>query len=128
MPIIEQFVRFAGVGVIGTAAHYSVLTLLASVLGVHPVSASALGFIVGAIVNYWLNRKLTFASTIRQIDGLFKFLVVASIGLLLNTAIVAVLIDHAGLHYLVAQIIATGLVLGWNFVGNRYWTFRDCLQ
>jgi len=29
------------------------------------------------------------------------------------------------LHYLLVQVIATGLVLLWNFAGNRSWTFRE---
>jgi putative flippase GtrA len=31
----------------------------------------------------------------------------------------------AGLHYLPAQLIATGLVLIWTFSCNRIWTFRE---
>ena len=30
-----------------------------------------------------------------------------------------------GLHYLLAQLVTTGLVLVWTFAGNRFWTFAD---
>lgn len=28
-----------------------------------------------------------------------------------------------GVHYLIAQVCATGVVLFWNFIGNSVWTF-----
>jgi putative flippase GtrA len=36
----------------------------------------------------------------------------------------SVAISLIQLHYLIAQVIATGIVLIWNFLGNRIWTFR----
>jgi putative flippase GtrA len=53
-----------------------------------------------------------------------KFMTVALIGLLVNAAIMAVTVDLYRLHYLVSQILATALVLVWNFAANHRWTFR----
>jgi len=33
------------------------------------------------------------------------------------------LMTGAGVHYLLAQVCATSVVLFWNFVGNSVWTF-----
>ena len=62
MTISKQFVRYAGVGAIGTLAHYGVLIALVQSRATGPLVASTLGFAVGAAVNYLLNYHVTFRS------------------------------------------------------------------
>jgi len=121
----SKFVRFLGVGVFCTAAHYAVLVLLVQWATLAAVQASAIGFAVGALVNYVLNYRFTFRSTKRHREAMLKFFIVAIIGLGLNTACMAVGVGPLRLHYLLSQILATGLVLIWNFTGNHLWTFRQ---
>jgi putative flippase GtrA len=54
-----------------------------------------------------------------------RFLVVGTIGIVLNSLLVGVLTGPAKLHWLAAQIIATSIVLCWNFGANRVWTFTE---
>lgn len=123
--ILRQFIRFASVGVIGTLSHYTTLVILVEAVTLGPVPASAIGFVVGAFVNYYLNRVYTFQSSIPHINGLPKFLAVAVAGAILNVSIMTLAITYFSIHYLVVQVIATGVVLAWNFLGNRLWTFED---
>jgi putative flippase GtrA len=122
--IIRQFFSFAAVGVVGTAAHYSTLIALVQIMHVNPVVSSGAGFVVGALVNYALNYRLTFRSTKLHRDSMPKFFLVALFGLGFNTAIMALMTEVWKLHYLVAQVLATAGVLVWNFAVNRYWTFK----
>lgn len=119
----NQFLRFATVGAVATAAHYSVLIALKELAGVGPLIATTCGFGVGAVVSYSLNRIFTFATRPSYGRGLVKFLIVVGVGALLNVSIVAFFIEQ-GLHYLIAQLIATGIVLIWNFTGARLVVFR----
>ncbi len=80
------------------------------------------GFAAGAMVNYSLNYRFTFRSGNPHYTSLPKFLAVALAGLCLNTMIMTLATER--IHYLLSQSIATILVLGWNFLCNRYWTFR----
>lgn len=121
--VVRDFLRFTAVGAVATAAHYAVLLALAELAGMHPVPASVCGFIVGAIVSYSLNRIYTFQVRPAYARGLAKFFLVVAVGALLNGAIVAFFV-HAGLHYMLAQVIATGVVLIWNFAGARLVVFR----
>lgn len=123
--VVRQFILFAGVGIVGTAGHYVILVALVEILSFDPVVASGVGFAGGAMINYYLNRSYTFESVVPHLIGLPKFLGVAAVGMLINTAIMAAAITFMQLHYILAQIIATGLVLIWNFLGNKYWTFAD---
>jgi putative flippase GtrA len=122
--VVRQFASFTACGAVGTAAHYSALIALVHGLDVGPVPASAVGFTLGALVNYSLNYRLTFRSKRLHRESMPKFFLVALAGLLLNTALMALLTTNLAVHYLVAQIVATGAVLVWNFAANRWWTFR----
>lgn len=120
-----QFMQFAGVGVIGTLAHYVLLVMLVEVLGTNVVAASTTGATLGALVNYLFNRRYTFRSKKRHREALTKFLIIAASGLVLNASFMLIFVDILSLYYLLAQVLSTGLVLVWNFVGNRFWTFND---
>ncbi len=116
---------FASVGAAWTAAHYVLLIVLVEQVGIDAVWASTGSFIVGAIVNYALNYRFTFRSTQPHHETAYKFFVIAMIGMLLNGAIMHVAINYLNWHYLLSQIVATGLVFIWNFFANRQWTFRE---
>lgn len=120
-----QFLLFAGVGVIGTAAHYSVLVTLVQLAKTDAVISSTLGFVVGACVNYTLNYLFTFNSSKRHLEAFPKFFTIALLGMLANAAIMTGLVHQAGVHYLSAQIVATMVVLVWNFAGSKIWVFKE---
>jgi len=118
----SRFVRFGLVGAIATAIQYALLVLLVHVAGMAPTPASSIGFILSAGVNYLLNYRFTFQSSRAHGPAAAKFGLLAGAGLLINGAIMH-LMTGAGVHYLLAQVCATSVVLFWNFVGNSVWTF-----
>jgi putative flippase GtrA len=54
---------------------------------------------------------------------MFRFALVHAVGFALNGAIMAVGAKVFGFHYFAAQVAATIIVLFWNFLANRRWTF-----
>jgi putative flippase GtrA len=123
-PGARQFLIFAAVGAAATVVQYSVLVLLVEFARVQPVPAAVLAYMCGALVSYLLNSRFTFGETKTAFGkGLVKFLLVNVIGLGLNTAIFTALV-HLHVHYLLAQMVATGLVLVWNYAGARLFVFR----
>jgi putative flippase GtrA len=120
-----KFLRFAAVGVVGTAAHYLTLILIVEWAEASPLTGSSAGFIVGAFVNYVLNYRYTFHSTRRHSEALPRFYLVAAIGFIFNGAIVWGVAKQLGFHYLLAQVAATLIVLMWNFTSNLIWTFPE---
>lgn len=119
----KQFSVFSLMGAMGTAAHYALLFLLVTGVGVHPVPASVAGAVLGAVINYILNYRFTFRSNRKHQEALPRFLAIAATGLALNTILMWLLVEPLRMHYLGAQLIATGCVLIWNYFGNRHWTF-----
>jgi putative flippase GtrA len=122
--IASQFLRFATVGGIATAIHYLILVALVQAVNMNAVWASSIGFIISAVCNYLLNYRFTFRSNVEHRRAVVKFVVVAGVGLLLNSLTMQIATEYMRLHYLLAQVLATGLVLLWNFTGNRLWTFK----
>jgi len=121
----QQFFIFSGIGAIGTSGHYAALILLVQVLHAEPVVATTIGFVVGALINYLLNYRVTFNSNKRHREAFTRFFTVACLGAMMNGLIMAAGINMLDLHYLVIQVVATCIVLAFNFIANKYWTFAD---
>ncbi len=120
--ITRQFSNFVIVGVITTAVHYGVLIALVEAFAVRPVLATGAGFLAAVLLSYPLNRSYTFHDH-RFGPGLLKYVAAVSLGLLINVGVMAGL-TKVGAHYLVAQVVASGLALAWNFIAARFVLLR----
>jgi putative flippase GtrA len=120
--VLGRLLRFGLVGGVATGIQYLILIVLVHE-GVWPAVASAIGFVVSAFGNYLLNYHFTFRSRESHGPAATKFLMLASVGLVINFVLMHVLIG-AGWYYLLAQVLTTAVVFMWNFVGNSVWTFR----
>lgn len=112
-------------GAIGTAGHYATLIFLVQVIAADPVFATTIGFVVGAVINYLLNYRITFNSNKKHRETLTKFFSVAALGAVINAAIMTTGMNMFEVHYLIIQVVATCFVLVFNFAANKYWTFAD---
>ena len=119
----KQFSSFAIIGVIATLIHYIILVILVELFSVDAVSASAVGYCISGLINYYLNYRYTFASNESHKKTLPKFATVSITGLGLNVIILMLLTEQLALHYVFSQVIATIIVLLWNFIVNKMWTF-----
>ena len=90
------------------------------VLGATTIGAGA---VIGAQVAYLGNRRFTFGYRGGYGTSWLRFQITALFGALQGMAVVAAAVA-LGMHYLVAQVLATitGLLL--TFAINRAWTFR----
>ncbi|MFZ5365126.1 MAG: GtrA family protein [Patescibacteria group bacterium] len=125
--ILVQFLKFCAVGVTGTAIDFGVLNLGVAVIKLNVYVAAALAFILAATNNFLLNKRWTFSqkSTGQRMIGQYaQYLAVSAGGLILNLSIMYALIEAADWWYNWAKVLATALVIVWNFSMNKYWTFR----
>ena len=144
-----RFYKFCVVGTLGAVIDFGVLNLLVQVAGFSKVLANVCSFTVAVISNFTWNRLWVYPETrgepLRK--QFLQFVVVNAAGLVINTAIfyaadrwllgaAGLLAGPAGalalaigmapfdLAYNGAKVIATAVVLFWNFFVNRLWTFR----
>ena len=122
---LRQLASFVVIGVLATAAHYSVLVLLVQLAHKPPVPATLLGYCLGGIISYGLNRRHTFKSGKRHREAVLRFVAVAAVGFLATALMMTLAVDWRHLPYLPAQIVVTGLVTIWSYAASRWWTFAE---
>lgn len=123
-PLIVQFVKFGIVGISNTLLSFAVFTLLLEVFGVWYLAASAIGFVLGAVNGFLLNRRWTFRGHVGDALTPVRWGVVQGGGLLLNLGLVYLCVESLGLDELIGQAIAIAIVVVITFFANRAWTFR----
>ena len=132
--IAEQVPAFAAIGAIGFLVDAGVTYLGAKYLGLSPELARPPGFIVATIVNFALNRSITFRHARSPLTGSFmRYLLVASAGLAVNYAVysacvflapsVGIAVTPAILPLFIAAGSGVAMVL--TFVGFRFFAFRS---
>jgi putative flippase GtrA len=123
-PVLIQFVKFGIVGVSNTLLTLAVYTALLKVLGVWYLAASAIGFAVGAVNGFLLNRRWTFREHVGDALTPVRWGVVQTCGLGVNEGLLYLFVHDASLDKLLAQVCATAVVTVSTFIVNRAWTFR----
>ena len=122
--LAKQFRVYILVGFAATAVHYAVLIVLKESGLLSSVPATLAGYLAGGVVSYRFNRTHAFASDRPHQEALWRFAVVASVGFVVTGFLMDLLHEQWGLHYLLAQVFATGTVMLWSFVANKFWTFK----
>lgn len=123
MSISRQFSVFVAVGLAAAVVHYGALIALVEAAAWNPVPATLVGYVAGGVVSYALNRRHTYASDRPHGEAGWRFGVVAGVGFLLTSLCMYALHALGGLHYMLAQVLTTGIVLLWSFLAHRIWTF-----
>ncbi len=124
-PILRQFIAFFIVGIIAATVHFGILIALKEGYSWRFIPATLVGFVGGAITSYLLNRNHTFKGTTRSHGSAFsRFFAVASFGFALTFLLNYGFNTLLGWHYLLAQVLTTIIVMFWNFLANRVWTFN----
>lgn len=123
--LARQFAAFFGVGVIAAIVHYGLLIGLVEAFFYDPVHATLAGYVAGGVVSYVLNRIFTYDAQRNILESGWRFAVVAALGFGLTWVLMALLHTRLGWHYLIAQVITTGIVLVWSFLAHKFWSFGE---
>ncbi len=129
--LIKQFARFGIVGVSAFLVEYVTLFLLteyalpllfpAFTEGRCALIASPIAFTLSTVYNYILSVKWVF---VKRTDTSGKqtfviFVILSVIALGLNQVIMTVFIKHWNIHYLISKVVATFLVMIYNFISRK---------
>jgi putative flippase GtrA len=114
---------YIAAGFVTVAGHYATTISLVELLQVRPLAASAAGFCVGATIKDLLNYFVAFRSIEKHGAALAKFAVVLGVLFALNALFFALLHQGLGLHYMVAQVLTTGLLILPGYLMSRLWVF-----
>lgn len=120
---MKGFTKFASIGGLATLFQYGLMILFIEYWNIDAVITSAGSYAISAFFNYLANYYWTFNSDARHLQTLPRFILVSSLVLILNTLLFSVFFN-AGLHYLIAQVMATVITLFVNFVIHKFWIYR----
>ena len=131
--IAEQVPFFAAIGVVGYFVDAGITYLCAKYLGLSPELARPPGFIIATVVNFALNRAITFRfSRAPFVRSFVRYWLVASAGLTVNYAvysacvllapIAGIAVTPSILPLFVAAGSGAAMIL--TFAGFRFFAFR----
>jgi putative flippase GtrA len=129
---LERFIRFGAIGFSGTLLNFAILSALKHFLGWPTLPANLISYACGILNNYLLTRLWVYpeARERQRFVQLLQFVLISLVGLGLNNLLVLALEKPLGAllanpvyGYLPAKLVATFIVLLWNFFANRFWTF-----
>ena len=131
--IADQVPAFAVIGLIGYFVDAGITFAGAKYVGLPPELARPPGFIVATVVNFVLNRAITFRNSRAPfLRSFLRYCGVASVGLAVNYAVYSacvVLAPHVGVAVTPAILplfvaAGSGVAMILTFVGFRLFAFR----
>lgn len=131
-----QFVKFCIVGASNFALDAGIAYVLTFTFHLSWLIANTVSFIVGVSNSFYWNSRWTFRAldASRQTQQYLIFFGINVIGYMLNQVIMALVIYVLSgtwqepkpdkMHWITAKLVATAIVVAWNFGANKKWTFK----
>lgn len=124
--IFVQLFRYLFVGGFAFVFDFGILYILTEYFQVYYLFSAAISFIIGLSINYvlsilWVFEKRTIKNYYLE---LFIFSFIGVVGLFLNEVILWFFTEKVGAYYLISKILATIIVLLWNFLVRKFVLFR----
>ena len=119
--LLAQFMKFGVVGVIAFVIDYGLLALLTELFGINYLVSATISFTASVVFNYVASMRYVFTHK----EGMSRrrefviFVVLSVIGLLINNGCMWAGVELLGVHYLLTKIVATVIVMIWNFVTRK---------
>ena len=118
--LVRQILKFGVVGGGAFLIDYSILYLLTEFVGIHYLISSVISFIISLIFNYILSIYWVFDVTKKQTSkDVFIFVILSVIGLGINQVVMYVGSDLLHIYYMLTKLVATFIVMVWNFVTRK---------
>ena len=118
-----QIMKFLMVGIISTIFNYTCFFFLFRLLGLNFLLASSIGYIIGLLFGYSLNRAWTFQSAINSFALKFRYLCTYLFSLTAGLALLQILVKNYGLASEIANIYVILITTLLNFIGTKFWVF-----
>jgi putative flippase GtrA len=125
-PLLGQFVRFGVVGAANTALTLATYAVLVALHAPVPL-AGAIGWGVGAVNGFVLNRAWTFRGSARGAVPAARYAAVALLGSGLDATLLAIAVGEEHLPRLAAEVAALPPVTLLTFVLCRGWVFAPAV-
>lgn len=114
---------FIVVGVVNNLTGIGIFVAL-TLLGVGAIVSATVSYLVGMLISFFGNQRLTFRHAPGQRSPVIRFLVTNVIGYSVNVLVLWVLVHGLDVPQIAAQLVAIGCVAVCTFAMMRLWVFR----
>jgi putative flippase GtrA len=123
---LGELIRAIATSVISFSVDFGLLALLTEVFRIFYLISAAVSFGIGVTVSYALSVLWVFG--FRRIPSKAAeyglFVLIGTIGLGLNEALLWLFTEKLSIYYLLSKLIAAVLIFFWNFGARKYVLFR----
>lgn len=121
----QQLFWFGVVGISALLVHFLTVSAVLVPLGMAPLLANIVGFLLAFQVSYWGHRRLTFGQhRVPHRQALPRFFGVACLSFAVNEGLYAVLLHFTALNFRLALLIVLFCVAALTFILSKVWAFR----
>lgn len=120
----SKFIRYLIIGVFNTAIGYGIIFILMAFL-VIPEIANIIGYIIGIIISYVLNKIYTFRTKTKSKKEFFRFVICMICSYLINFIVLVILYRHFGVDKYIATIIASVFYTISGYIFSKYFAFKN---
>lgn len=108
----HKILRFLISGGSATAIDFFFLYAFTEWVGFYYLASSVLAFLISIVVSFILQKFWTFKNSSREDmhQQALTYISVAVLNLVINTSLVFIFVEYAGLHYLLGQFLSSGFI------------------
>lgn len=117
--------RYLLVGVANTIVGLGTIYIAMYFLGLDIVYANAVGYTIGVLFSFLLNKSWTFKSDDHLLFSFLRFITVLAVAYIANLGTVLFFDSHFHVNPYLAQALGIFPYTIIGFLGNRYFTFRN---
>lgn len=121
---IYQLLKYISIGLITNITGY-LFYLFITLLGATPKLTMTVLYGVGATINFFANKRLTFSYDGGSIGAGFRYVISYFVGYLINFSILVVMVDHLGCSHQWVQGMAIFIVAVFLFLACKYYVFKQ---
>lgn len=122
-----QFFRYVFVGGVATVVDWGILYILTEFAHLHHLLSAVVSFVAGLITNFILSKLFVFNANEAKVNKVLEFAgyaIIGVVGLGITELIMFVVTDKIHIHYMLSKIIATVIVLVWNYLARKYIIYK----
>jgi putative flippase GtrA len=118
--LLFKYLALGGIGALSDFIVYVGLIYL----DIQPMASNIGSTLIGILISYLLNSRFTFRQENFKLAQAARFFVVGFVGLGLSTSMLWTLIEFKIFSPINSKIVLMPLIAGFQFLLNRFWTFR----
>lgn len=121
--LFKQLIKFGLVGGLAFLIDYGIMVFLTEIFKIPSLISAAVSFTVSVIFNYVASIRWVFdvdKEKNSKAEELIVFIILSVIGLGINELIMWILGKRFGIHYMISKIVATVIVMCYNFVTRKF--------